>query len=282
MDNTPAAVNFDVVPGDTVEVSLSAKGGGSEFKSKFEIINPRDSLVDWVLKKIPTMGAGWCPPGVIGIGVGGCAETAMRLAKECLNDPIDMPQLLERGPQNRVEELRIELYHKINALGIGAQGLGGLTTVLDVKINDFPTHIACLPVAMVPSCASTRHTHFKLDGSGPAEFKAPSLDHWPKLDFDLGPDAKQVNLDTVTQQDIESWQAGDTLLLSGKMLTGRDAAHFRISQLLEKGEPLPVDMKDRFIYYVGPVKAVGDEVIGPAGPTTATRMDYLVPNLASD
>lgn len=272
-DNTPASVNFEVVKGDKVEVSLSAKGGGSEFKSKFEILNPRDSLVDWVLHKVPTMGAGWCPPGILGIGVGGTAEKAMYLAKECLNDPIDMPELLKRGPKTRVEELRIEIYNKVNGLGIGAQGLGGLTTVLDVKISDFPTHIACLPVAMVPSCASTRHAHFSLDGSGAAEFTPPSLDHWPKLDFDLGPSAKKVNIDNISQAEIETWTAGDTLLLSGTMLTGRDAAHFRMQQMLENGEELPVDMKGKFIYYVGPVKAVREEIIGPAGPTTATRMD---------
>jgi fumarate hydratase class I len=273
-DNTPAVINMTVVPGDTVEVTVAAKGGGSENKSKFVMMNPSDSLVDWVLKTVPTMGAGWCPPGMLGIGIGGTAEKAMLLAKEALMEDIDMHELLERGPSSKMEELRIELYQKINALGIGAQGLGGLTTVLDVKIATYPTHAAGKPVAMIPNCAATRHAHFVLDGSGPAYLEPPSLDLWP--DVHWAPDynkSRRVNLDTLTRDEVAAWKPGDTLLLSGKMLTGRDAAHKRIQDLLAKGEKLPVDFANRVIYYVGPVDPVRGEVVGPAGPTTATRMD---------
>jgi fumarate hydratase class I len=273
-DNTPAVVHMTVVPGNTVDVQIAAKGGGSENKSKFTMMNPSDSLVDWVLKTVPTMGAGWCPPGMLGIGIGGTAEKAMLLAKESLMQDIDMFELKQRGPQNKVEELRIELCDKINALGIGAQGLGGLTTVLDVKIATYPTHAASKPVAMIPNCAATRHAHFVLDGSGAAYLEPPSLDLWP--DVKWAPDynkSKSVDLDTLTREEVASWKPGDTLLLNGKMLTGRDAAHKRIQDMLAKGEPLPVDFTNRVIYYVGPVDPVRDEVVGPAGPTTATRMD---------
>jgi fumarate hydratase class I len=273
-DNTPAVVHMSVVPGNTVEVTVAAKGGGSENKSKFVMMNPSDNLVDWVLKTVPTMGAGWCPPGMLGIGVGGTAEKAMLLAKEALMDPIDMYELQARGPQNKLEELRLELYEKVNALGIGAQGLGGLTTVLDIKIATFPTHAASKPVAMIPNCAATRHAHVVMDGSGPAYMEPPSLDLWPKVNWT--PDAqksKRVDLNTLTAAEVASWKPGDTLLLNGKMLTGRDAAHKRIQDMLAKGEPLPVDFTNRVIYYVGPVDPVRDEVVGPAGPTTATRMD---------
>ena len=273
-DNTPAVVHMSVVPGHTVDVTVAAKGGGSENKSKFIMMNPSDKLVDWVLKTVPTMGAGWCPPGMLGIGVGGTAEKAMLLAKEVLMEPIDMFELLARGPRNKLEELRIELYEKVNALGIGAQGLGGLTTVLDVKIATFPTHAASLPVAMIPNCAATRHAHVVLDGSGPAFMEPPSLDLWPKVNW--VPDtqkSQRVNLDTLTPAEVASWKPGQTLLLNGKMLTGRDAAHKRIQDMLAQGEKLPVDFTNRVIYYVGPVDPVRDEVVGPAGPTTATRMD---------
>jgi fumarate hydratase class I len=273
-DNTPCIVSVELVEGDKVDVQVAAKGGGSENKSKFVMLNPSDSLVDWVLKTVPQMGAGWCPPGMLGIGVGGTAEKAMLMAKQSLMEDIDMYELLARGPQNKLEELRIELYEKVNALGIGAQGLGGLTTVLDVKINTFPTHAASKPVAMIPNCAATRHVHFELDGSGPAELTPPDLSLWP--DVNWAPDynkSTQVNLDTLTKEEVAAWKPGDTLLLSGKMLTGRDAAHKRIQEMLEKGEPLPVDFKNRVIYYVGPVDPVREEVVGPAGPTTATRMD---------
>ncbi len=271
-DNTPAVISVSLVPGDTVEVDVAAKGGGSEAKSKFAMLNPSDSLVDWVLKTVPTMGAGWCPPGMLGIGIGGTAEKAMLLAKESLMDEIDIQELIARGPKNRVEELRIELYEKVNALGIGAQGLGGLTTVLDVKIKDYASHAANLPVAMIPNCAATRHAHFVLDGSGPAVIEPPSLEDWPKLTYDASK-GRRVNLDTVTRADIEAFQPGEVILLSGKLLTGRDAAHKRMVDMLNKGEKLPVDFTNRFIYYVGPVDPVRDEVVGPAGPTTATRMD---------
>jgi fumarate hydratase class I len=273
-DNTPAVVHVSLVPGNTVDVQVAAKGGGSENKSKFVMMNPNDNLVDWVLKTVPTMGAGWCPPGMLGIGIGGTAEKAMLLAKESLMQDIDMYELKQRGPRNKLEELRIELCDKINALGIGAQGLGGLTTVLDVKIATYPTHAASKPVAMIPNCAATRHAHFVLDGSGPAYLEPPSLDLWP--DVHWAPDynkSRRVNLDTLTQQEVASWKPGDTLLLNGKMLTGRDAAHKRIQDMLARGEPLPVDFRNRVIYYVGPVDPVRDEVVGPAGPTTATRMD---------
>ena len=272
-DNTPAIVHFDLVPGNTVEVSIAAKGGGSENKSKFVMLNPSDSIVDWVLKTVPTMGAGWCPPGMLGIGIGGTAEKAMLLAKESLMDHIDIQELIARGPQNRIEELRIELYEKVNALGIGAQGLGGLSTVLDVKILDYPTHAASLPVAMIPNCAATRHVHFELDGSGPAKLEPPKLEDWPAVTWTPSAQARRVDLNNVTRADVESWKPGETLLLNGKLLTGRDAAHKRMVDMLARGEKLPVDFANRFIYYVGPVDPVRDEVVGPAGPTTATRMD---------
>ena len=271
-DNTPAVVNMSVVPGAVLDVTVAAKGGGSEAKSKFAMLNPSDSVVDWVLRTVPTMGAGWCPPGMLGIGIGGTAEKAMLLAKEALMEPIDITDLQARGASNRAEELRLELYEKVNALGIGAQGLGGLTTVLDVKVRDFPTHAANLPVAMIPNCAATRHAHFVLDGSGPVMLDPPDLDDWPKLSYDTSK-GRRVNLDTITAEDVISFKPGEVLLLSGKMLTGRDAAHKRMVEMLDRGEPLPVDLRGRFIYYVGPVDPVRDEVVGPAGPTTATRMD---------
>jgi len=274
-DNTPAVIHMEVVPGGTVEVKVSAKGGGSENKSKMVMLNPSDSIVDWVVKTVPTMGAGWCPPGMLGIGIGGSAEKAMVMAKEALMEPIDMHELKARGPKSRLEELRIEIHDKVNALGIGAQGLGGLSTVLDVKILDYPTHAASLPVAMIPNCAATRHAHFSLDGSGPARLEAPDLARWPKVEWAPSPDARRVDLDKITRADIAQWKPGETLLLSGKLLTGRDAAHKRIADLFAKGQGLPdgVDLEGRFIYYVGPVDPVRDEVVGPAGPTTATRMD---------
>jgi len=274
-DNTPAVIHTEVVPGDIIEVTVAAKGGGSENKSKFIMLNPSDSLVDWVIKTVPQMGAGWCPPGILGMGIGGTAEKAMLLAKESLMAPIDIHELQARGASNRIEELRLELYEKVNALGIGAQGLGGLTTVLDVKILDYPTHAASLPVAMIPNCAATRHAHFILDGSGIAQLTPPNLDDWPDVTWEVGAQTRRVNLDTVTQEEIAQWQPGESILLSGKMLTGRDAAHKRIADLFAQGKPLPdgLDFKNRFIYYVGPVDAVRDEVVGPAGPTTATRMD---------
>ena len=277
-DNTPAVVHYEIVEGDELEVICAAKGGGSENKSKFYALNPSDSIVDWVLKTLPTMGAGWCPPGILGIGIGGTPEKAMLLAKESLMAPCDIHELQARAAEGqtltRVEELRLELYEKVNALGIGAQGLGGLTTVLDVKILDYPTHAASLPVAMIPNCAATRHVHFHLDGSGPAHLPTPKLEDWP--DIHWAPDAKKakrVNLDTLTKAEVASWKPGDILLLNGKMLTGRDAAHKRIQDMLARGEKLPVDFTNRVIYYVGPVDPVRDEVVGPAGPTTATRMD---------
>ncbi len=272
-DNTPAVIHMEVVEGDTVDVQVAAKGGGSEAKSKFVMLNPSDSIVDWVVKTVPTMGAGWCPPGMLGIGIGGTAEKAMVLAKESLMDPIDIQELRERGPANRVEELRLEIMDKVNDLGIGAQGLGGLTTVLDVKIRDYPTHAANLPVAMIPNCAATRHAHFVLDGSGPALQTPPSLDDWPKISWSAGDSARRVNLDTVTREDIKAWKPGETLLLTGKMYTGRDAAHKKMTEILKSGQKLPVDLAGKFIYYVGPVDPVREEVVGPAGPTTATRMD---------
>lgn len=272
-DNAPAVVHVSLVPGDKVEVTVSAKGGGSENKAKLAMLNPNESIVDWVLQVVPEMGAGWCPPGMLGIGIGGTAEKAMLLAKESLMAPMDMHELKARGAQNRLEELRLEIYEKVNQLGIGAQGLGGLATVLDVKILDYPTHAASLPVAIIPNCAATRHVHFELDGSGAALLEAPSLSDWPDIHWAPDASSKRVNLDTITKQDIQSWQPGQTLLLSGKMLTGRDAAHKRMSTMLKNGEPLPIDFSNRFIYYVGPVDAVRDEAVGPAGPTTATRMD---------
>ena len=273
-DNTPAVVHMTVVPGNAVDITVAAKGGGSENKSKFVMLNPSDSVVDWIMKTVPTMGAGWCPPGMLGIGIGGTAEKAMLMAKESLMEPLDMSDLLARGPSNKTEALRIELYEKVNALGIGAQGLGGLTTVLDIKIAMAPTHAASLPVAMIPNCAATRHAHFTLDGSGPAYCEPPSLSEWP--DVRWMPDtekSQRINLDTLTPEQVAAWTPGQTLLLSGKMLTGRDAAHKRITEMLAAGEPLPVDLRNRVIYYVGPVDPVRDEAVGPAGPTTATRMD---------
>ena len=274
-DNTPAVLHVELVPGATVDVTVAAKGGGSENKSKFVMLNPSDSIEDWVLKTVPTMGAGWCPPGMLGLGIGGTAEKAMLMAKEALMDPIDMHELIARGPSDKLEELRISLYEKVNALGIGAQGLGGLTTVLDVKIRTYPTHAASKPVAMIPNCAATRHAHFVLDGSGPAHLEPPSLEHWPKVTWTAGTGSRRVNLDTLTRAEVESWKPGETLLLSGRMLTGRDAAHKRIADLYASGQGLPegVDFANRAIYYVGPVDPVRDEVVGPAGPTTATRMD---------
>jgi fumarate hydratase class I len=274
-DNTPAVIHKNVVPGDTLGVSVAAKGGGSENKSRFTILNPSDDIVEWVLKQVPTMGAGWCPPGILGIGIGGTAEKAMLLAKESLLQPVDIQALRKRGPADRLEELRLEILDKVNALGIGAQGLGGLTTVLDVKILDYPTHAASKPVAIIPNCAATRHVHFTLDGSGPARLEPPRLEDWPVISRDTGVTARRVQLETLDHDAISQWRPGETLLLSGGLLTGRDAAHKRIVELLERGEALPdgLDFNGRFIYYVGPVDPVGDEVVGPAGPTTATRMD---------
>ena len=272
-DNTPAVIHYEIVEGDTVDVQVAAKGGGSENKSKMVMLNPSDSIVDWIVKTVPTMGAGWCPPGMLGIGIGGTAEKAAVMAKESLMDPIDIHELRERGPQNRIEELRLEIMDAVNDLGIGAQGLGGLTTILDVKIMDYPTHAASLPVCMIPNCAATRHAHFTLDGSGPAVLTPPSLDEWPDVTFEVGANTRRVNLDEITPEDVKEWQVGETVLLNGKMLTGRDAAHKRMIEMLNNGEELPVDLKGRFIYYVGPVDPVRDEVVGPAGPTTSTRMD---------
>jgi fumarate hydratase class I len=280
-DNTPSVVSVEMVPGGEVDITVAAKGGGSEAKSKFTMLNPSDSIVDWVLKTVPTMGAGWCPPGMLGIGIGGTAEKAMVMAKESLMDPIDMQELKARGPQNKIEELRIELYDKINKLGIGAQGLGGLTTVLDIKILDYPTHAANLPVALIPNCAATRHAHVHLDGSGPVALDPPSLESWPSLTYDVSK-ARRINIDGITHDDVRSWQPGEVLLLSGKLLTGRDAAHKRMTDMLNRGEKLPVDLKGRFIYYVGPVDAVRDEAVGPAGPTTATRMDKFTRQMLAE
>ena len=275
-DNTPAVVHTEIVPGDKVEVRLAAKGGGSENKARFAVLNPSDSVVDWILGQVPTMGGDWCPPGMLGIGIGGTAEKAMMLAKESLMDHLDMHELKARGPKTRTEELRIEIFDKVNQLGIGAQGLGGLTTVLDVKVLDYPTHATSLPVAVIPNCAATRHVEFRLDGSGPARLDPPGLEHWPKLSVDLAAGAKRVNLETLTKAETATWKAGDRLLLTGKILTGRDAAHKRLADLMAKGEKLPVDLTNRFIYYVGPVDAVRDEVVGPAGPTTSRRMDKFM------
>ena len=272
-DNTPAVVHFDLVPGNTVDIQVAAKGGGSEAKSKFAMLNPSDSVVDWVLEQLPTMGAGWCPPGMLGIGIGGTAEKAMIMAKESLMGSIDIHDLQARGASNRAEELRLELFEKVNQLGIGAQGLGGLTTVLDVKVVDCPTHAANKPIAMIPNCAATRHAHFVLDGSGPVALEPPALSEWPDITWEVGDAVRRVDLNTVTPEQVTKWEPGETLLLSGKMLTGRDAAHKKMIELLNKGEKLPVDLAGRFIYYVGPVDPVRDEAVGPAGPTTATRMD---------
>ena len=281
-DNTPAVVHMELVLGDKVEVEIAAKGGGSEAKSKFVMLNPSDSIVDWVLKTVPTMGAGWCPPGILGIGIGGTAEKAMLLAKEACMESIDIQDLLAKGADNALEELRLELYEKVNALGIGAQGLGGLTTVLDIKIKDYPTHAANKPVAIIPNCAATRHTHFVLDGSGPAEFTPPRLADWPSITWEAGATARRVNLDTITPAEVATWQLGETLLLSGTMLTGRDAAHKRLADMIARGESLPVDFTNKFIYYVGPVDPVRDEVVGPAGPTTATRMDKFTETMLAE
>ena len=272
-DNTPAVIHYEVVEGNTVDVQIAAKGGGSENKSKFVMLNPSDSVVDWVVQTIPTMGAGWCPPGMLGIGIGGTAEKAAVMAKESLMEPIDIHELKARDPESRAEELRLEIFDAVNNLGIGAQGLGGLTTVLDVKIKDYPTHAASKPVAMIPNCASTRHARFVLDGSGPSLQEAPSLSDWPDVTWDVGPSARRVNLDNLTREEVKSWKPGETLLLNGVMLTGRDAAHKRIVEMLDNEENLPVDLTGRVIYYVGPINPVRDEVVGPAGPTTSTRMD---------
>ena len=272
-DNTPAVVHTRVVPGDRLGIEIAAKGGGSEAKAMFKVLNPSESVVDYVLDSVPKMGAGWCPPGILGIGIGGTPEKAMLLAKEAMMAPIDIQDLLERGPKSRAEGLRLELYDEINRLGIGAQGLGGLTTVLDVKVLEYPTHAANKPVALIPNCTATRHVHFELDGSGTAVFEPPDLSLWPDLSYSPGDDVVYVDLDTVTKEEIRTWRAGQTLLLTGRLLTGRDAAHKRLVDFIERGEELPVDLNGRFIYYVGPVDPVGDEVVGPAGPTTATRMD---------
>jgi fumarate hydratase class I len=272
-DNTPAVIHVKLVQGNKVDVHVAAKGGGSEAKSKFAMLNPSDSVVDWVLEQIPKMGAGWCPPGMLGIGIGGTAEKAMMIAKEALLEPINIKELQARGAKNRSEELRLELFDKVNKLGIGAQGLGGLTTVLDVKVADYPTHAANKPVAIIPNCAATRHAHFELDGSGPAELEAPKLEDWPEITWEVGDSVRRVDLNTITREEMKDWKPGETVLLNGKMLTGRDAAHKRMVEMINKGEELPVDLKNRFIYYVGPVDPVRDEVVGPAGPTTATRMD---------
>ncbi|MGI9323602.1 MAG: fumarate hydratase [Pseudomonadales bacterium] len=280
-DNTPAVIHYRIVPGDKLSIEVAAKGGGSEAKAKFAMLNPSDSVIDWVTSVVPTMGAGWCPPGILGVGIGGTPEKAMMLAKESLMEPIDMHELQARGAKNHADELRLALFEKVNALGIGAQGLGGLTTVLDVKVKEFPTHAANKPVAVMPNCTATRHVHFELDGQGPATFVPPDLSEWPDLDFELGDDVRRVNLDALTPAEVAQWRAGDTLLLTGKLLTGRDAAHKKITDLLAAGEPLPVDFTNRMIYYVGPVDPVRDEVVGPAGPTTATRMDKFTEQMLS-
>ncbi len=280
-DNAPAVVHMEVVPGNTVDVIVAAKGGGSENKSKFVMLNPGDNIVDWVIETVPSMGAGWCPPGILGLGIGGTPEKAMLLAKSAIMDPIDIHELKARGPSSTTEKLRLELYEKVNALGIGAQGLGGLTTVLDVKVRDYPTHAASKPVAMIPNCAATRHAHFVLDGTGAVELTPPSLDDWPEISLAGGAGARRVDLNSLSKQDVVTWKAGDQILLSGKLLTGRDAAHKRLVDMIAAGDDLPVDFSNRFIYYVGPVDPVRDEVVGPAGPTTSTRMDkYTEPLLA--
>ncbi|PWI34773.1 fumarate hydratase [Vibrio albus] len=283
-DNTPAVVHIDLVPGNQVEVQIAAKGGGSENKTKMVKLNPSDDIAEWVEKTMPTLGAGWCPPGVLGIGIGGTAEKAALLAKETLMEHIDIQELIERGPQNAEEELRLDIYNRVNKLGIGAQGLGGLTTVVDVKIKSAPTHAASKPVCMIPNCAATRHISFKLDGSGPAELEPPKLEDWPDITLEVGENARRVNLDEVTKEDIQQWKMGETLLLSGKILTGRDAAHKKVEELLKSGQGLPegVDFNGKFIYYVGPVDPVRDEVVGPAGPTTSTRMDKFTETMLGD
>lgn len=281
-DNTPAVVHISMVKGDKVEVQIAAKGGGSENKAKMAMLNPSDDVAEWVEKTLPTMGAGWCPPGMLGIGIGGTAEKAALMAKESLMENIDIQELIDRGAVTTEEKMRIDIFDRVNRLGIGAQGLGGLTTVVDVKIKTAPTHAASKPVCLIPNCAATRHIHFVLDGSGPAHLVAPKLEEWPEISWDAGASARRVNLDTITREDIKEWKTGETLLLSGKILTGRDAAHKRIQSMREKGEALPVDLRDKFIYYVGPVDAVRDEVVGPAGPTTATRMDKFTDMMLSD
>jgi len=281
-DNTPAVIHYEIVPGNKVSIDVAAKGGGSEAKSKFAMLNPSDSVVDWVLKMVPTMGAGWCPPGILGIGIGGTAEKAMLMAKEALLEHIDIQDLQAKGAENRNEELRLEIFDKVNGLGIGAQGLGGLTTVLDIKIKDYPSHAANKAVAIIPNCAATRHAHFELNGLGPVQLDPPNLEDWPEIIWEQDESVRRVNLDMVTQGDIEQWRPGDTLLLSGKMLTGRDAAHKKMTDILARGEQLPVDLRGRFIYYVGPVDPVGDEAVGPAGPTTATRMDKFTRTLLEE
>jgi fumarate hydratase class I len=281
-DNTPAVIHTEIVPGDQVEVHVAAKGGGSEAKTKFAMLNPSDSVVDWVLKMVPQMGAGWCPPGMLGIGIGGTAEKAMQLAKESLLDPIDINELKARGADSRAEELRLELFDKVNALGIGAQGLGGLTTILDIKVKDYPTHAANKPVAIIPNCAATRHTHFTLDGTGPADMPVPALSDWPDIIWEAGPSSRKVNVDELTAEEVQSWKPGETLLLNGTIYTGRDAAHKRMVDMLAKGEELPVDLTNKLIYYVGPVDPIGDEVVGPAGPTTATRMDKFTETMLAE
>ena len=280
-DNTPAVIHKDIVPGDKVEITVAAKGGGSENKSRFVTLNPSDDIVAWVLQQVPTMGAGWCPPGILGIGIGGTAEKAMLLAKEAILEPVTIHELQALGPHNRLEELRLEIFEKVNALGIGAQGLGGLTTVLDVKLKDYPTHAASKPVALIPNCAATRHVHFILDGSGPVDLLPPDLDDWPEITRAASASIRRVQLDDIDPAVELDWQPGDTLLISGKLLTGRDAAHQRIIDCLKRGEPLPngLDFRGRFLYYVGPVDPVGNEVVGPAGPTTATRMDKFTDEL---
>jgi len=272
-DNTPSVVHIDLVAGDQIEVMIAAKGGGSENKAKMVMLNPNDSIADWVVKTLPTMGAGWCPPGMLGIGIGGTAEKAGVLAKESLMDPVNIQDLIERGAETAEEKLRLEIFDRVNKLGIGAQGLGGLTTVVDIKIKSVPTHAASLPVMMIPNCAATRHAHFHLDGTGPADLTPPKLEEWPEITWEVGENVRRVNVDDLVKTDVSSWKTGETVLLSGTILTGRDAAHKRIQDMLNAGEPLPVDFTDKFIYYVGPVDAIGDEAVGPAGPTTATRMD---------
>ena len=276
-DNTPAMLHVELVAGDKVDVHVAAKGGGSENKAKFAALNPSDDVADWVVRTVEGLGAGWCPPGLIGLGVGGSPDKAMSLAKQSLLDPIDVPAIRSRGPATREEEFRLALCDRINALGIGAQGLGGLTTVLDVKLRSFPTHAASLPVALIPQCAADRHVHFTLDGSGPAQLEPPSLDIFPADLGGSGPaTGRRVDLDSLTAAEVATWRAGETILLSGRMLTGRDAAHLRMTQKLARGEALPVDLRGRAIYYVGPVDAVAGEAVGPAGPTTSTRMDKFL------
>lgn len=280
-DNAPAVVHIDMVPGDKVEIQIAAKGGGSENKTKMVMLNPSDDIAEWVEKTVPLMGAGWCPPGMLGIGIGGTAEKAAVLAKESLMESVDIHELIERGPQNAEEALRLDIFNRVNKLGIGAQGLGGLTTVVDIKVKTAPTHAASKPVCMIPNCAATRHVHFTLDGSGAAELTPPKLEDWPEVTWEVGESVRRVNLGDVTKADVQQWKSGETLLLSGKILTGRDAAHKRIADMLAKGEDFPVDFNNRFIYYVGPVDAVGDEVVGPAGPTTSTRMDKFTDMMLS-